>query len=650
MLLPVLASMMSVQATQVSVVPRPDSLILKQGHFEINAQTVMVARGEAAAPARVWRQQVEPAFGFRIQDGNSRTNVIEVVVSDDTPSRNPESYTLSATSERIRITAPSPRGAFYGLQTLRQLLPVAVFANAPQAGPWRVPAVEIQDQPRFRWRGSMLDVCRHMMPKEFVKKYIDLLAMHKMNTFHWHLTDDQGWRIEIKKYPLLTRIGAWRANVDEQDNSRPHRYRYHAMFRSPEVYGGYYTQEEVKEIVAYAAARYVTVVPEIEMPGHATAAIASYPELGNNPDRTVPVATRWGVFRTVFSPEESTIQFLKDVLDEVMALFPSEFIHIGGDECPKEEWKASERAQQLMRERGLADEHELQSWFIRQIDAYLTSKGRRLVGWSEILEGGLAENATVMSWLGTSGAIEAARRGNDAVMAPTSHTYLDYYQSMDRSREPQAIGGWVPLWKVYEFEPVPNELTEAESRHILGVQGQLWTEYMQHPKQVEYMAFPRVCAISEIGWTRPDMKDYADFWNRLEHHLDRLARQDVNFRRLDSSQRAPLVRWSSGEFGPALQQKVSDIRAAITTTGEYEVRFIFQNGAHRLDIQSVELRDGNTVVYRSDEAKQAGAQNNPAVYRFRLTDLPQELKLVFTARADGGTDSNGVIVIERIGN
>jgi hexosaminidase len=359
-----------------------------------------------------------------------------------------------------------------------------------------------------------------------VKKYIDLLALHKMNTFHWHLTDDQGWRIEIKKYPRLTEVGAWR---DSTIVGRQVRDTAHAVW-DKKRHGGFYTQDDVREIVAYARDRFVTVVPEIEMPGHSQAAVAAYPALGNFGD-TIRPWTMWGVTNYILNPSDTTIAFMKDVLTEVMALFPGKFVHIGGDEAPKNQWKTSPRAQERMRALNLKTEDELQSWFTTQMDTFLSSHGRRLVGWDEILEGGLAPNAVVMSWRGTAGGIAAARAGHDVVMTPGSHTYLDHYQSQNQAAEPMAIGGFLPIDTVYSYEPVPAELEPQFAKHILGAQGQVWTEYIEGPKNVEYMAFPRAAALAEVLWTSRDRRDFADFSARLQAHLARLQALDVNYRR-----------------------------------------------------------------------------------------------------------------------
>ncbi len=395
-----------------------------------------------------------------------------------------------------------------------------------------VPAVEIIDSPRFSWRGMHLDVGRHFFPISFVKRYIDLLAMHKMNRFHWHLTEDQGWRIEIKKYPKLTQIGAWRSeSLVGHYTDEPRKY-------DGVRYGGFYTQDEIREVVAYAAKRFITVVPEIEMPGHSVAALAAYPELACT-DGPFEVEKLWGVHEDVYcAGKESTFAFLQDVLTEVMGLFPSTYIHIGGDECPKTRWKAHDLDQKRIKEENLKDEHELQSYFVKRIERFLSSYNRRLVGWDEILEGGLPPAATVMSWRGFEGGIEAANSGHDVVMTPTSHCYFDYYQSENTESEPLAIGGFLPLSKVYHFEPMPPEIDPEKAHHILGGQGNVWTEYMKTEDKVEYMVLPRMSAMSEVLWTQESDRSYKGFVARLEmSQFGRFDRMGLKYRRLDADDR-----------------------------------------------------------------------------------------------------------------
>jgi hexosaminidase len=519
--------------TTIAIVPRPVTLTPRPGAFRLTARTVIWTDRASAPIGRQLAHYLEPATGFALRvAGGAVAPAGSISLSRDPSLKRlgAEGYLLDVRPSRIVVRAPEAAGLFYGVQTIRQLLPPDIFREAPvSGGVWEAPAVRIEDAPRFGWRGAHLDTGRHFMPKEFVKKYIDLLALHKLNTFHWHLTEDQGWRLEIAQYPKLTTVGAWRK---ETLVGRPGRDPAQGQFdKTP--HGGFYSQDDAREIVAYAKARFVTVVPEIEMPGHAMAAIAAYPEIGVTGD-PVAVATTWGVFSDILNAEPSTVQFMQNVLGEVLQIFPGRYVHIGGDEADKAKWKVNPRIQERIKALGVKDEYELQSWFIRQMDAYLVAHGRRLVGWDEILEGGLAENAVVMSWRGTKGGIEAARAGHDVIMTPTSHTYLDYYQAKDQAREPIAIGGFLPLETVYAFEPIPDDLEPAFAKHILGAQVQVWTEYMPEPKKVEYMAFPRLTALAEVVWTPKDRKDYADYLVRLSTHLRRLQMLDVNFRALDA--------------------------------------------------------------------------------------------------------------------
>ena len=520
-------------SASVAIVPQPESLTVGRGRFVINAGTVIYTDAASADIARRFAASLMPATGLSIPVRVGTASAASGIVLERSARLTrlgDEGYELAVTPRRVSIRARERAGVFYGLQTVRQLLPPEVFRAAKvDSVAWTIPAVRIVDRPRFVWRGAHLDVGRHFMPKEFVKKYIDLLALQKMNTFHWHLTEDQGWRIEIKKYPRLTEVGAWRTQTvvgHQQSGPDSVNWKYDGQ-----RHGGFYTQDDVREIVAFARDRFVNVVPEIEMPGHALAAIAAYPQLGVT-GQPADVGTRWGVYANILNADPSTVDFMEDVLTEVMALFPSRFIHVGGDEADKSLWKTSDRIQARIRELGLKDEHELQSWFIRQIDAFLTKHNRRLVGWDEILEGGLAPGATVMSWRGTKGGIDAARAGHDVIMAPTSHTYLDYYQSQNTAGEPLAIGGFLPIEMVYAFEPVPAELEEQYRSHILGGQGQVWTEYLPGPKQVEYMAYPRLTALAEVLWSQPARRNYRDFVGRLEAHLQRLSVLDVAYRPL----------------------------------------------------------------------------------------------------------------------
>jgi hexosaminidase len=538
------------------IVPRPAHLQRGAGEYTLTAATRIVASGAALPEAAMLRAYLAPATGFALpvgaQDG---ANAIRLRVQPGLAGAGAEGYRLVSDARGVTITAAGPAGLFYGVQTLRQMLPADIYRAARVARRWTLPAVTVDDAPRFGWRGSHLDVARHFMPKRFVMQHLELMAQNKLNVFHWHLTDDQGWRIEIKRYPRLTEVGAWRSET--QAEPRPGdgpNLRYDGQ-----PHGGYYTQDDIREVVAYAAARHITVLPEIEMPGHALAAIAAYPALGNHPERQLAVGREWGVIHTVFNVEDGTIAFLQNVLDEVLGLFPGPYIHVGGDECPKDEWAHSPAALARMRQLGLvsagttladlqnyqdaagkpADHpalHGLQSWFIGQADAWLTRHGRRTIGWDEILEGGLAPGATVMSWRGEEGGIKAAGAGHDVVMAPERETYLDYYQADPAGagfREPPGARQVTTLARVYAYDPAPAGMAPAVARHVLGSQAQLWSEHMPTTAQVEYMAWPRLLAMAEGLWTPRAAKDFGGFEQRLPSALMRLQVQDVNYRPAD---------------------------------------------------------------------------------------------------------------------
>jgi hexosaminidase len=519
------------------VIPIPADIDAKGGEFVLDAETVIalapMGDSELAGVVERWATGIREQSGLPlpILDGKEAggRNLIRIQVTglpEDFPREVPpgeglpgvdaERYELEVGSGGIDLKAPAKAGVFYGLQTLSQIIP-----GSESSTPWSVPAVEIDDIPRFPYRGMHLDVGRHFFPVSFIKRYIDLLATYKMNVFHWHLTEDQGWRLEIRGYPRLTEIGSCRAETIVEKNFSPY-------VGDGTEYCGFYTQDEAKEIVEYARERFITVMPEIELPGHSVAALAAYPEFACTPG-PFEVSTRWGVTRDIYCPKEETFAFLEDVLREVMEIFPSPYIHIGGDEAPKAAWEESELAQEVISREGLADEEELQSWFIRRIEGFLNENGRRIVGWDEILEGGLAPNATVMSWRGEAGGIQAAQEGHDVIMTPNSHMYLDYYQG-DTLQEPLAIGGYSPLEKVYSYEPVPEGLSPAEARHILGAQGNVWTEYITTTDHVEYMVLPRLLALSEVVWSPADLRSWGGFTRRLPARLSELEAQGVNFR------------------------------------------------------------------------------------------------------------------------
>ena len=519
------------------LIPWPQHLEARDGTFVLDSLTQVTLSDSGSedlrAAANFWAERVRRAsrLPLPLADATDADSGTVAFVLDPEAATGAEGYRLEVTPAGVTLTAAAPAGLFYGVQTLRQLSPLAIerggVVRGIDATVWALPAVLVEDAPRFGYRGMHLDVARHFFPVSFIKKYLDLMALYKLNRFHWHLTEDQGWRIEIKQYPKLTDVGAYRSQtLAAHYDNQPQIY-------DSTRYGGFYTQEEIREVVAYAQARHITVIPEIELPGHSLAALSAYPELGCTPG-PFEVATTWGVFEDIYCPKEETFTFLENVLTEVMDLFPSEYIHIGGDEAPKTRWEESEIAQEVIRREGLDDEHELQSYFIRRIERFLNEHGRKIIGWDEIVEGGLSSTATLMFWrTWNEEALEqAAEQGNDLIMTPTGALYFDYYQG-DPASEPLAIGGMVRLEDVYAYEPVPKQYTEKEAEHVLGAQANVWTEYMRTPQKVEYMVFPRLLALSEVVWSEKEARDWFSFRGRLPVHLDRLRVLTVNYRPLD---------------------------------------------------------------------------------------------------------------------
>lgn len=490
--------------TEYSLIPLPYSLRQGEKAFILNAETrILISGEEVLESANSLQDYVRLLTNLKLaivtqEEAKSLRNVILLSTLSNEARLGAEGYRMQIDRDKVLITSNDVDGIFYGVQTLNQLFELQRLGD--ESVNLIIPAIRLWDEPRFSYRGMHLDVARHFFDVEFIKHYLDLMAYYKFNTFHWHLTEDQGWRIEIKKYPKLTEVGAWRT---EEDGSR---------------YGGFYTQEEIKEVVAYAKKLHITIIPEIEMPGHSRAALAAYPELSCTGEK-LEIPNNWGVFKDIYcAGNDNTFEFIEDVLDEVIDLFPGSYIHIGGDEAPKDRWEVCSKCQARIKKEGLKDEHELQSYFIKRIDKYLTSKGKKLIGWDEILEGGLAENATVMSWRGMDGGIAAARQGNQVVMTPGTHCYFDHYQAA-RAFEPKAIGGYTSLKKVYEFEPVPEDLFTEQKALILGAQGNVWTEYMHTTDHVEYMILPRMLALSEVLWGREDRKNWPAFQERLQDHF-----------------------------------------------------------------------------------------------------------------------------------
>ena len=535
-LLPVLLFLVSLagcsskaEENRYNIIPLPQQLTPEEGEFKINKNTTIsypAGGNDFKRVVEIFASQLATASGMQLQvvedtESAQPENSIAFRFSSD-PELGTEGYTLTIISDRVLVEATTAQGAFYAVQTLYQLLPAEIVSSKKENASWELPCVEIKDWPQFVYRGLHLDVCRHFFTMDEVKQYIDMIAMHKMNTFHWHLTDDQGWRIEIKSHPKLTEIGS----VRHKTLIGSYYDEYPQVFEEKD-YGGFYTQEQAKEIVAYAAERFITVIPEIEMPGHALAALAAYPELSctGGPFEVEP---KWGIFSDIYCPKEETFAFLEDVISEVIEIFPSEYIHVGGDEAHKDKWKVCPHCQGMIKKLGLKDENGLQSYFITRMEKFINSKGRQIIGWDEILDGGIAPNATIMSWRGTKGGIAAAEQDHYAIMTPLTHCYLDYNQ-YDPYLEPLAIGNFLTLQKTYSYNPMPQELEKEKQKYILGVQGNMWNEYCPTNENMQGKAYPRAIALAEVGWTENFRKDYYDFASRLKQHFKRLDIMGINY-------------------------------------------------------------------------------------------------------------------------
>lgn len=569
---------------QPAILPKPGKISVpvsagaSPDGFVITPQTAVVAADRSLqSEADFLNSYLQKQYSLqrpRLKKGKQGNTILLSLGNASTVSG---AYTLEAGAREIKISGTDAAGVFYGIQTLIQLLPTDSSSTL------KVAPIFVQDEPRFQYRGMMLDVSRHFFPAEFVKKYIDLLAFHKMNRLHWHLTDDQGWRIEIKKYPQLTAVGGWRNGTIIGN--------YPGSGTTNQRYGGFYTQAEVKDIIEYAAKRHITIVPEIEMPGHASAAIAAFPSLSCFPEEASfinkypsdlskskggkQVQETWGVHNDVYcAGNEAVFGMMEDVLTEVINLFPSSYIHIGGDECPKENWKKCPRCQQRIKDLKLKDEHELQSYFVQRIEKFINSKGRVLIGWDEILEGGLAPNAAVMSWRGEAGGIEAAKQRHDVIMTPNSYVYFDHFQGKP-ALEPMAIGGYLTLQKVYSYEPIPAVLTAEEAKHIKGVQANVWTEYIASTDKVEYMSLPRMAAIAEVAWTTGP-KDWNDFSRRIDVQQDRYlfwnytaAQSAYNVKQsvqIDSDAGRATVSFTTDSFEPEIHYTLDGSEPGVQST------------------------------------------------------------------------------------
>ncbi len=512
--------------TDIQIIPKPKALKLNPGHFEFNKNTAIYVTDEVqATSAQILIDKFKTAQGWDLKTvkAQPKSNYIQFKISEEIEK---EGYKLLVEDKKIAIEANNFAGFTYGVETLRQLLPTEIESQTKVSNVnWVIPHVEIVDAPRFKWRGLMLDVSRHFFQKEYIKKTIDRLAYHKMNTLHLHLVDDQGWRIEIKKYPKLTKVGAFR--VDQEN--KPWDGRYTPDVDEKATYGGFYTQEDIKEIITYAESRGVNVVPEIEMPAHVTSAVASYPELSClGKPVAVPSGGLWPITDIYCAGKDSTFEFLENVLTEVIELFPSKYIHVGGDEATKTNWKKCKHCKKRMQDENLNSPEELQSYFIKRMERFISSKGRVLIGWDEILEGGLAPGATVMSWRGVKGGLEASEQGHDVVMTPGTHCYFDHYQGpMDT--EPLAWGGNSPVSKVYQFDPIVDTMSDEQAKHVLGGQANLWAEYIPTESHSEYMIYPRIAALSEALWSPKADRDWTNFSSRLETLFERYSNQGINY-------------------------------------------------------------------------------------------------------------------------
>ncbi len=517
----------SAPAGEPALLPIPRHVTWDEGAFVLRPETKILADATGRETAELLAARLRQGTGFKFPVGppdRLTAGAILLISAGGDASLGAEGYELAVRRDMVTIQAPTAAGLFYGAQTFLQLLPPEIFSATAAKMKWEAPCAQIRDQPRFGWRGMLLDVSRHFFNKAEVEEIIDAMALHKLNTLHWHLVDDQGWRIEIKKYPRLTEAGAWRKGISFGLDPKAS-----TAYGPDGRYGGYYTQEDIRDVVRYAAARHVTIVPEIEMPGHSSAALMAYPQYSCTGG---PFSTDMdlGIFPGVYcAGNEEGFEFLQNILTEVFSLFPGKYIHVGGDEVPTQPWKVCPKCQARMKAEGLHKEIELESYFIRRMEKFINAHGKSLIGWSEIREGGLAQNATIMDWIG--GATEAASAGHDVVMSPETDCYLDHYQSLNHATEPRAIGGFLPLRNVYGFEPIPKNLAAEYQAHILGAQGNLWTEYIPSLRQAEYMIFPRECALAEVTWSPKESRNWEDFLDRLQIDEIRLDKLGVNYRR-----------------------------------------------------------------------------------------------------------------------
>jgi hexosaminidase len=626
------ATALAQAASGPDLVPLPQKMELKSGSFTLTAGTTVTTDAASQATGAYLAEQLRQPTGFALKTAtatSSAKGTIFLTTANAKTDLGTEGYELTVTPDGIVIRAPEQAGLFYGVQTLLQLLPPQVYSRSAVSGvAWTAPAVQIEDQPRFHWRGLMLDVSRHFYNKAEVKRLLELMAANKINVFHWHLVDDPGWRIEIKKYPKLTEVAGWRDGIDFGLDPKSS-----TAYGPDGRYGGFYTQDDIREIVAYATSLHITVVPEIEMPGHSGGALRARQDLGCSGKNT-------GVY---CAGNEDTFVFLQDVLTEVFALFPSQYIHIGGDEVDKTAWHSCPKCQARMKAEGLKSEHELQSYFIRRIEKFINANHRDLLGWSEIREGGLAANATVMDWIG--GGKEAAAEGHKVVMSPTGFCYFDYFQSQDTASEPRAIGGFLPLQKVYSFEPIPDGLPKDKESLILGGQGNVWTEFIASFKHVQYMTFPRLTALAEVTWSPKETRNWDNFKRRLQTQYKRFDVMEVNCRRDNTVE---VGSWKPADVKTTGVELTFDVTRHITAAGHCRVSLNYTEGAHGLQLHWVALLEDGKEIGRDTHNGFTGASPKNTSYGINLPAWKAGATYTIKAQvaSDGGTDSHGVVVLE----
>lgn len=589
----------------ISIIPKPKSFVLSEGVFKLKPNTKIFYDQNSKRVADYLTEVINPATGFNFepQIWNGRVETNSIILSLTSANNyGKEGYSLAINPFNVIIEANELNGLFYGIQSLRQLFDEHINSVARVEGiDWELPAVLILDKPEFVWRGLNLDCCRHFMSKEFVKRYIDLLAYHKFNTLHWHLTEDQAWRIEIKKYPELTNKGGYR------------------IYDDGSKYGGFYTQEDIKEVVAYAESRFITVVPEIEMPGHSTAAISCYPEISCT-GGPFEVGTLWGIYYDIYcAGNEKTFRFLEDVISEVVDLFPSKYIHIGGDEAPKNRWESCEKCQQRIKDENLKDEHELQSYFIKRMEKFINSTGKQIIGWDEILEGGLAPDATVQSWRGVKGAIDAAKQGHDVIVSPTSNCYFDYPVDV------------TDLEKIYLFDPVPPELTIDERKHVLGSEGNMWTEYAPQ-ELIDDRLFPRMLALSEVVWTYPTERDFESFRQRVKKHYAKLDLLGVKYG-LETKpfEVTRVYNVEKNVFDVSVNQIQKDIDLKI---GSYEQELLINQNANQFDF-TID-KSSSVLIYGENNNNKVGKTFKHGFTFNKATRKKVELKYPYSEKYSAG--------------